>query len=83
MDFELLNGHQAEPQRSAAIQRFKDGGRDKARVLLMSSVGTVGLNLTCAHIVIFLVSLSWSHYIATLTLYIFSLVGHTLVGSGR
>ena len=52
----MLNGHQGEPQRSAAIQRFKDAGRDKPRVLLMSSVGIVGLNLTCAHIVIFLVS---------------------------
>lgn len=52
---ELLNGHQNEGQKKGAIERFKTSGRDGARVLLMSSVGTVGLNLTCAHIVIFLV----------------------------
>ena len=43
-------------QRHRIIQRFHEAGRDDPRVLLMSSVGTVGLNITCANIVIFLVS---------------------------
>ncbi|EPS92475.1 hypothetical protein FOMPIDRAFT_1137725, partial [Fomitopsis schrenkii] len=59
IEFELLNGQQSEAHRAAAIERFKRSGREGPRVLLMSSVGTIGLNLTFAHIIIFLDTL-WS-----------------------
>ena len=53
---DLLNGHHSMKQRHLILKRFHDAGPDDARVLLMSAVGTVGLNITCVHIVIFLVS---------------------------
>ncbi|KAI0730232.1 P-loop containing nucleoside triphosphate hydrolase protein, partial [Fomitopsis betulina] len=56
---ETLNGHHSMKQRHKIIERFHRAGRDDARVLLMSSVGTVGLNITCAHIVVFL-DTTWS-----------------------
>ena len=53
---ELLNGHHTMKQRHRILQKFHEAGRNDARVLLMSAVGSVGLNITCAHIVIFLVN---------------------------
>ena len=79
---ELLNGHQPEPMRTAAIHRFKDAKRDQARVLLMSSVGIQGLNLTDAHIVVFLVSAMKSILPKLLTKYNLHLPGYALVCPG-
>lgn len=49
-----LNGKMNPKQRAAAVEQFKTDYT--AEVLLMSSVGMVGLNLTCADVVIAYVS---------------------------
>lgn len=51
----VLNGRMNAKKRAAAVEIFKTD--DDAEVLLMSSVGMVGLNLTCADVVIAYVSL--------------------------
>ena len=43
--------------RRKTVQAFATSGVDGPRVLLVSNVGGVGLNLQCANIVIFLVRL--------------------------
>ena len=43
-------------QRKAVIEEFRQSGLDGPRVLLMSPVGIVGLNLDCANILIMIVS---------------------------
>lgn len=50
----ILNGDMTAPRRAAVIERFKTD--PTARLLLMSSVGMVGLNLVCADVVIAYVS---------------------------
>lgn len=42
--------------RTKAIEDFKKAGRDGPRVLIVSAVGIVGLNLACANYVIMMVS---------------------------
>lgn len=54
MTLAILNGGMSSGSRAAAISRFKND--PSVKVLLMSSVGMVGLNLTVADIVIAYVS---------------------------
>lgn len=50
----ILNGKMSGKQRAAAVNKFKHS--EDAEVLLTSTVGMVGLNLTCADVVIAYVS---------------------------
>ena len=49
-----LNGTMTTAQRTLAVEQFNKDS--EARVLLMSTVGSIGLNLTVANIVICFVS---------------------------
>ena len=52
----VLNGTLKREERDQVIDDFVNGDDPEKRVLLFSSVGSVGLNLTCADVVIMLVS---------------------------
>lgn len=49
----FINGNVPPAQRQSSIDTFKND--PATRVLIMSSVGAIGLNLSCANVVIFLV----------------------------
>ena len=51
-----IHGKITPPQRVKILEDFKKGGRDDARVLLISNVGSVGLNIAFANILIIVVS---------------------------
>ncbi|KAJ8488876.1 hypothetical protein ONZ45_g13793 [Pleurotus djamor] len=55
----IINGSQKQPERERILHEFINGTDPAWRVLLFSSVGGVGLNLTCADVVIMLDAL-WS-----------------------
>lgn len=52
-----VTGNVPASQRTKRIKQFKDGGPDDPRVLVLSGVGLVGLNLACANILILMVGL--------------------------
>jgi superfamily II DNA or RNA helicase len=52
-------GAKSPKERSRIMAEFRNGGRDDARVLLISSVGSVGLNIPEANILIFLVRIEY------------------------
>lgn len=52
----IMNGTLKREERDQVIDEFVHGDDPEKRVLLFSSVGAVGLNLTCADVVIMLVS---------------------------
>lgn len=51
-----MNGTQTREERDQVVDEFVNGDDSDKRVMLFSSVGAVGLNLTCADVVIMLVS---------------------------
>ena len=51
-----IHGKINHPQRVKILEDFKKGGRDDARVLLISNVGSTGLNIAFANILIIVVS---------------------------
>ena len=51
-----LNGSMSASKRTEVISEFRNSGRDGARVMVMSGVGMVGLNLPVANILIVVVS---------------------------
>lgn len=53
------DGRMSPKARDEAVKQFET--RDDLRIMIMSSVGTTGLNLTCASVVIFMVSSAISH----------------------
>ncbi|KAF9491153.1 hypothetical protein BDN71DRAFT_1510617 [Pleurotus eryngii] len=55
----IMNGTLAREDRDQVIDDFVNGDDPERRVLLFSSVGSVGLNLTCADVVIMLDTI-WS-----------------------
>ncbi|KAH9949213.1 P-loop containing nucleoside triphosphate hydrolase protein, partial [Amylocystis lapponica] len=55
----LVTGEVPVPQRAAVLKQFHEAKRDDARVLILSNVGLVGLNLACANIMVVLDTL-WS-----------------------
>jgi SNF2 family DNA or RNA helicase len=50
-----LHGQMSLPKRTEQLETFRHGDRDGARVLLISNVGSVGLNIACANILIIVV----------------------------
>jgi hypothetical protein len=50
-----IHGKVKPRQRTAILKSFQDSGVDDARVLVMSNVGTTGLNLQCANIMVVMV----------------------------
>ena len=44
-----------QAERTEKLREFRESGRNGVRVLLMSSVGSVGLNIACANILIIVV----------------------------
>jgi superfamily II DNA/RNA helicase len=50
-----LHGKVSPKKRVQLLENFKRCDRDGARVLLMSNVGSVGLNISFAHILIIVV----------------------------
>jgi superfamily II DNA/RNA helicase len=50
-----LNGKMSPSARNNALTRFRRGGRDDARVLILSMVGTSGLNIAFANLLIMMV----------------------------
>lgn len=51
-----IHGSVKHAQRVKILEDFKKGGSDDARVLLISNVGSVGLNIAFANILIIVVS---------------------------
>ncbi|KAH9048618.1 P-loop containing nucleoside triphosphate hydrolase protein [Lactarius deliciosus] len=54
-----IHGKIKQQDRTKRLKEFMESGRNGARVLLMSNVGTVGLNIACANILI-IVDVLWS-----------------------
>ncbi|KAH9019253.1 P-loop containing nucleoside triphosphate hydrolase protein [Lactarius pseudohatsudake] len=54
-----IHGKVKQQDRTKRLKEFMESGRNGARVLLMSNVGTVGLNIACANILI-IVDVLWS-----------------------
>ncbi|KAH9046210.1 P-loop containing nucleoside triphosphate hydrolase protein [Lactarius hengduanensis] len=54
-----IHGKVKQQDRMKRLKEFMESGRNGARVLLMSNVGTVGLNIACANILI-IVDVLWS-----------------------
>lgn len=50
-----VTGRLAPAARAAALKAFEQGGRDDPRILILSNVGMVGLNIACANILIIVV----------------------------
>ena len=50
-----IEGKVNQRQRVERLEAFKSGGRDATRVLLISNVGSVGLNLAFANILVIIV----------------------------
>lgn len=50
-----MHGRMSQKKRVELLNEFRHCGRDGARVLLISNVGSVGLNIACAHILIIVV----------------------------
>lgn len=50
-----IHGGLKQPERVTMLEEFKRSGRDGARVLLISNVGSVGLNIAFANILIIVV----------------------------
>lgn len=57
-----MSGKLLMDQRTSITEEFKKGMRNDPRVLLVSDVGSTGLNIPCANIVIFPVRLFPYHY---------------------
>lgn len=51
-----IDGKVRQLQRIAILKEFKESGRDGPRVLVISSVGSLGLNIAFANILIIVVS---------------------------
>jgi len=54
-----LHGKLSQKQRAEILDDFRKGGPDHPRVMLMSSVGAVGLNMSFASVLIIAVSISY------------------------
>lgn len=50
-----IHGKHSQRQRIATLERFRSSGRDGPRVLLISNVGSVGLNIAFANILVIVV----------------------------
>lgn len=50
-----IHGQLSQKKRVDMLREFRQSGREGARVLLISNVGAVGLNIACANILIILV----------------------------
>lgn len=50
-----IEGKDSQRKRVATLEAFKNSGRDGPRVLLISSVGSLGLNIAFANILIIVV----------------------------
>lgn len=50
-----IHGSSRQQERIANLEAFKNSGRDGPRVLLLSSVGAIGLNIAFANILIIVV----------------------------
>lgn len=50
-----IHGGKKQGERVAILEEFKRSGRDGTRVLLISNVGSVGLNIAFANILIIVV----------------------------
>ena len=74
-----INGKTPIPKRDKLIKEFHDDG-NPVRVLIFSSVGSAGLNLSVADVVIFFVSTLIQLGISCL--YFCKLAGPTMVGAG-
>jgi SNF2 family DNA or RNA helicase len=50
-----IHGSLSQKARVDMLREFRESGRDGARVLVISNVGSVGLNIACANILIIVV----------------------------
>lgn len=62
-----FNGSMSDKARADALAEFKSEADGTRRVLLLSSVGSTGLNLDFANVLIIVVSHSFNTRIASLT----------------
>lgn len=53
--FVTIDGNKKQRDRVATLEEFKNSGRDGPRVLLLSNVGSIGLNIAFANILIIVV----------------------------
>lgn len=54
--FLVYTGEMTPAARHKVLKEFQAAGRDGPRVLIISKIGSTGLNLSCANIVIAIVS---------------------------
>jgi superfamily II DNA or RNA helicase len=59
-----MHGKIKASERAQILDRMRKGGRDDARVLVLSNIGMVGLNLPFANIMIMMVSLIYDLFLS-------------------
>lgn len=67
IEYVAIYGEVSQRSRVEKLRQFRESGRDGARVLILSNVGSVGLNIACANILIIVVRIFSSDYGSTQT----------------